>query len=208
VYNNFLYEVETRFHFKDKDEVFSFLPDFRTSFTKSINWETWHYGKHLFHKDIILRIGKSIDSQGDYFSLGYKEKDISQNIINIRKELNENIDQPIYSKIYSDILKGNKLIISKDNIFKKLFALGYSEFMYFKGNSLLGYNDKYKIDIKLMFCNDIKYPVLLEIEKTTPYRDDVLKLSNELLNFSYTHKLNDFMLKEEPPKLLFDAIYS
>jgi len=205
---NYIYEVETRFYFKNEAEVYKLLPFVKDSFQKNIIWETWHFGENLHKEDIILRLNKSIVNNNKiYYMLCFKEKDISEsNLINIRKEYEEDISDGFISNIYANNLKGECTLLNKDNVMLKLSILGYSEFMSFSGRSLIGFLDDWKLSIKLMFCKFIEFPVILEIEREAKTKNDISQLIYELMEFSNKYNLINRIVNDEPPTLLYKSI--
>ncbi|MFP4016333.1 MAG: hypothetical protein ACLFUI_04820, partial [Halanaerobiales bacterium] len=162
--SNFIYEVETRFAFTSRKEAFNAVPFLKNSLATEIIWNTTHYGPDLFKKDIILRVSKAEISRKIIKSLGYKEKDTG-NQLNIRKEYGEKITNGIKDSIIMGILQGKRTFESPEDVEKELKRLGYDIFMSFEGMSIIGKYQPLDLQLKLMYCQALEYPLLLEIEK-------------------------------------------
>ncbi|MEN8906995.1 MAG: hypothetical protein ABF289_13635 [Clostridiales bacterium] len=176
----------------------------KNCFNRQIQWETDHYGIDAFRKDKIIRISRSKEEEKAYSWLGYKEKDFGE-MCNIRKEIDEDITNGI---IESDILK----IIGIDKSFDHPEAIEYAlnkkhkKFMSFSGSSILGYQKEFDFKLKFMYCNHLKYPYLLEIEREEIEYNHIGKHVKDIESFIAKYNLEGLKIKEEPPTLLYNTL--
>lgn len=201
----YIYEVETRFYFKDKKEACEALPFLDSCLDLETEWVTFHFGLELFRKDIILRISDTRINNQRIITLGYKEPDIEESI-NIRKEYDEKIDNGIHESEILSILGGKVSLASLDEVKKELKRLGHNEFMSFRGNNIMG---KYKLlglHLKLMHCSSLEYPLLLEIEKQARTLEEASRCKDEIMDFVSKYGLEDRLLKKEPTTLLYETL--
>ncbi|QUH26205.1 hypothetical protein HZR23_11015 [Serpentinicella alkaliphila] len=67
-----MYEVETRFFFDSKEEVFHLIPILKSCLNVKVEWETINFGPKLFERDIILRVSKAIVNGNEIITLAIK----------------------------------------------------------------------------------------------------------------------------------------
>ena len=199
---SFIYEIETRFRFKEDTEVYKKLPFLKSVLTKKVNWKTTHYGLEEFRKDIVIRISYDQVNKQQICSLGYKEADLGKKL-NIRKEYDEEITSGVQNSKILSRLGGSSSLSSSGEVKTELKELGYQPFMSFSGNSYLGAAQQLELDFKLMYCNDLKYPILLEVEVEAETKDDIVKQKQKLLGFIEQYDLAARLVPEEPPTLLY-----
>ena len=204
--NNGIYEIETRFTFQDENEAFKTLPFIKNSFTRKITWQTYHYGIELFKKDIILRITKGQMEQREKIYLGYKNSDCSTSKLNIRKEYEEDITNGVDNSCIMQKIKGNLQHTDLNSIEKELAKLNHKLFMFFFGKSTLGFYEKLNFKLKLMTCDCLEYPFMLEIERETEREQDIKKHEKDILNFVEKYNLGNRLVSKEPPTLLFESL--
>lgn len=70
------------------------------------------------------------------------------------------------------------------------------------GTNRTGYYEKLEIHLKLMECSALKYPLLLEIEKSAETLEEAFVKEMELKDFITESRLESRVIKEEPPNLL------
>ena len=121
------YEVETRVYFNSYNECFTVLPWIKNLLHSKIYFKTSMYGKELFDLGKILRVSKSNGKDINKVVLGYKEKDLE---------------------------------------------------------------------------NELKYPLLLEIEKLANNIEEAIELEGVLKKFIDKYNLNNRVIKAEPLYLL------
>jgi len=100
----------------------------------------------------------------------------------------------------------HKVIETLDAVVLELEHLGHREFMSFQGSDLAGYHKLLGIRVKLMTCPVLKWPLLVEIEKTADAEDEAVKCERALLELSRQFHLQSRLVREEPPSLLYDTI--
>lgn len=199
---SFIYEVETRFDFKSEKEVYQKLPVLKTALDRRVKWETIHYGLEEFKKDIVIRISYNQVNGKQISSLGYKEEDSGEKI-NIRKEYGEEITTGIKDSQILGLLGGEVSLATPEEVAAELKSLGYQPFMSFSGLSWLGTAEKLNLDFKLMHCNDLAYPLLVEVESEAQTKADVAKEKEKLLDFIDEYDLEERIVTDEPPTLLY-----
>jgi hypothetical protein len=202
-------EVETRFHFADRKELFELLPFLQPCFSDTpVNrWTTVHYGAELYHRDIILRIGATLLPEGNRSSLGWKGPD-KGSFANIREERDEEITDGISASWILEMLGGNGDAASPATVASELTRLGHPPFMEFQGENQFGIYEPLNLQLKIMSCPILQWPVMLEVEKTALNPTEALELEKELLTFSRQYSLSDHVVRDEPPTLLYRARYA
>lgn len=201
-----IYEVETRFHFADKEEAYKIFPFLKSSLDLEVDWKTVHYGLELFKEDIIIRVTHGRGNNKELVSLAYKEADIGDRF-NIRKEYSELITDGIEESEILKILGGASSFETSAAVEEELKRLGYSKFMSFKGHSLLGTYEPLDLDFKLMYCESLEYPLLLEVEKEAETIEEARDKEEDILNFMTEYDLSDKLVKKEPPTLLYESVF-
>lgn len=200
-----LYEVETRVYFSSQEEAFHALPFLRDCLINKVEWKTSMYGLELFNSDKILRTSSTkINGVTRYF-IGYKEEDLGK-FYNIRRELDEEITSGSSNSYILELLNGRAQEVTRENAGQIFESLGHEEFMSFTGHNLTGYYEKLQLELKLLFCSVLRYPLFLEIEKSAETLEEAFNKERELKDFLYEYKLLDRALKEEPTTLLYETL--
>ncbi|WP_139906212.1 hypothetical protein [Clostridium thermarum] len=199
-----VYEVETRVYFKSFEEAFEKLPFLKNDLTRKIDWTTHTYGRELFKTDILLRFSEVINNGTKKYYLGYKDKDLGS-ICNIRAELDEEITSEMKVSTILKALTGKDVSVNIHTINSTLSDLGYERFMSFSGDNLTGWNEELKISLKLMHCEILEFPVLLELEMSAYSYDEALKTEEVLKSILEKLDLLDRVVRKEPPTLLFEV---
>jgi len=203
--NQIVYEVETRVHFRTREEAFHMLPFLKDCLHREIHWETWMYGEELFRSGKLLRTSENTENNVTRSFIGYKEQDLGS-ICNIRKEWDEEITHGLNSSRILEIIGGANTCITSGNISDLLQSLGYEKFMFFSGVSLVGKDMERALSLKLMYCSALEYPLMLEIEKSAGSLDEAKKAEETLRIFLDEYGLLDRYVKKEPPTLLYEAV--
>jgi len=201
-----IYEVESRFQFKDEEEIFVKLPFVKNSLKTDLKWESIHYGPRLFKEDIVLRMSTVDYANSKMQSISYKEADLGEKI-NVRREYSEIINEELLQSKIINILGGNRAVNSWSGITEELLELGHKNFMSFRGQSRVGHYGPLNLDIKIMYCSALRYPLLLELEKAASDIEDAKVKSRELWELIEEYELKDKMIIKEPPTLLYETIY-
>lgn len=200
-------EVETRFYFRDQAEAFGCLPFLSSCFSRANRWKTVHYGLKLLQQDIVLRIGETIHPEGHRSFLGWKGRDTGS-FANIRAELDEEITHGITHSLILKELGGQTEQASVTAVIAELARLGHPPFMEFAGENQFGFYEPQNLHLKLFYCSAVRYPYLLEIEKTAHTPEQALELEAELLAFTRQHHLEKRVVRDEPPTLLYQALFN
>ena len=201
------YEVETRFYFNSEEEVFERLPFLKEVLKRKVTWETKTLGPEVFKAGKLLRFSEVFQDGERKVYLGYKDKDEGR-VCNIRSEVDENITMGVHRSLVLESVHGEGRAVDALNAMEIFEALGYREFMTFEGKSLLGKYEKEELAVKLMYCDALKYPLLLEIEKTAASLEEAFKREKELETFVEEYNLKDRMVREEPPTLLYEGLFT
>lgn len=201
------YEVETRFYFNSEEEVFERLPFLKEVLKREVKWETKTLGLEVFKAGKLLRFSEVFQDRERRIYLGYKDKDQGR-VCNIRSEVDEDITRGVHRSLVLESVHGEGRAVDALNAMEIFEALGYKEFMTFEGKSLLGKYDKEDLAVKLMYCDALKYPLLLEIEKTAASLEEAFKREKELAAFVEEYNLKDRMVREEPPTLLYEGLFT
>ena len=202
------FEVEIRCHFEDVDEACRALPFVRSCLGREapFAWTTRYYGLDYFRSGGLLRVAEVFRSQVRYY-LGWKGPDIGT-FANIRQELDEEITQGIGDSLILKRLQGSPGLSSRDAVIGELERLGHREFMSFSGSDLTGYDDSLGIKLKVMTCPMIKWPLLLELEKTANSEAEAARCEDELRELTRSFGLQSRLVRQEPPSLLYDSVVS
>jgi hypothetical protein len=95
--------------------------------------------------------------------------------------------------------------LPRNKISAELKKLGHRRFISWRGIDLFGEYKPLGVSMKLMTCRTLKWPVLVEIEKSAYTKEDALLKENELRAFCDRFGLHDRLVREEPPTLLHEA---
>ena len=203
---DFLYEVETRFAFSDEQETIKYLPFLKDSLDYEIYWTTRTYGMELFLNDRILRFSDVYaENRKKRYFIGHKEPDIGS-FCNIRSEIDEEITDGLKNSIILNKIGIPNQPVTPVNIAEVFESKGFTSFMSFSGRSKIGKSKEYGLSLKLMYCNILQYPLLLEIEKTAKTMEEALECEKQIIDFVNIYKLKDRVVKQEPPTLLLNTI--
>jgi adenylate cyclase class IV len=198
------YEVETRLYFNSDEEALAAFPFLKDILKKDLKWVTKTFGKALFKEDKLLRASYVNIKDKERVYLGYKEPDLG-NLCNIRLELDEDITGGIDSDILK-LLSSKETKVSPENLDDLLASLGYAEFMSFNGYNSSGYNKDLDIAFKLMHCDILEYPILLELEKTADSLAETATKEKKLLELIESYNLTNRIVRKEPPTLLYEKV--
>jgi len=200
-------EVESRFRFDDYDDACKKIPFLEKSLETVDWWDTGLYGLDLFNTDQMLRIGDLLyEDQQKKRYLGWKGPDIGD-FANIRSEIDEDISDGIENSVVLVKIGGSEKFLTADGVIGELNRLGYEKFMSFSGKNTIGRHEPLDIVIKLMSCTQLKYPLMLEIEKIASTEEEARQYEKHLYEISNELNLQDRLIKEEPTHLLYESIY-
>ena len=198
-----VFEVETRFPFKDQEEAYRVLPFLETSLNRKMEWSTGFYGQDILLAGKMLRKSEvKIDGETRHF-ICWKGPDTGT-LINIRQEVSEEVTTGITESSVMRILGGKADLETPEQVVKELERLGHGRYMSFTGTDMFGYYEPLKIRVKLMFCPDIDYPLLVEFEKIAENEEQAAQFENDIVKICDELELRDRMIREEPPTMLFE----
>jgi adenylate cyclase class IV len=199
-----LYEVEIRCHFDSVEEAYNKIPFLRACLKHEMVWASGIYGEEFFKAGKLLRMSKTtIDGETKYF-MGWKGEDTGA-FANIREEIDEIITNSVTGSRILEKLGSQNRTLPRNKISAELKKLGHRRFMSWRGADLLGEYKPLGVSMKLMTCRALKWPVLVEIEKSAKTKEEALARENELRDFCDRFGLHDRLVREEPPTLLYEA---
>jgi adenylate cyclase class IV len=201
---NAQYEVEIRCHFDSVEEAYNKIPFLRACLKHEMVWASGIYGEEFFKAGRLLRMSKTtIDGETKYF-MGWKGEDTGT-FANIREEIDEVITNGITISRILEKLGSQNLTMPRNKISAELKKLGHRRFMSWRGADLFGDYKPLDVSMKLMTCRTLKWPVMVEIEKSAKTKEEARVRENELRAFCDRFGLNDRLVREEPPTLLYEA---
>jgi len=201
---NTQYEVEIRCHFSSADEAYKKIPFLRACLKHEMVWASGIYGEEFFKAGRLLRMSKTtVDGRTEYY-MGWKGEDTGA-FANIREEIDEVVTNGVTDSRILGKLGSQNTTLRRNKISAELKKLGYQRFMSWRGADLLGDYKPLGVSMKLMNCRALRWPVLVEIEKSAKTKKETLVRENELRAFCDRFGLNDRLVREEPPTLLYEA---
>jgi adenylate cyclase class IV len=203
--DNAPFEVEFRCHFDNPEKAYEVLPFLPSRLNHSMPWSSTFFGRALFETGKLLRISELNNESGTEHYLTWKGPD-SGRFANIRREISENITGGIGNSSILSLLGGEGSFQDRDGIIRELECLGHHPFMSWQGIDRYGFHEPYQINIKLMYCEHIKWPWLVELEKMAPTMEEASRCQDELEELCRQFKLKQFLVKEEPPALLYEKV--
>jgi adenylate cyclase class IV len=196
------YEVEIRCHFINPNEAYRTIPFLRASLKHEVVWSSGIYGEEFFKAGKLLRMSKTtVDGKTEYY-IGWKGADTGT-FANIREEIDEVITGAVTESRILQKLGSQNRTLPRNKISAELKKLGYQRFMSWRGLDLLGDYPPLGVSLKLLTCHALKWPVLLEIEKSAKTQEDAPVRENELRDFCDRFGLHGRLVREEPPTLLY-----
>jgi hypothetical protein len=201
-----LFEVEFRCHFDNPEDAYHTLPFLRSCLKHRVPWTGTLYGRELFKSGGILRTGQT-NKEGKIFDyLTWKGPDTG-GFCNIRQEIGEDITHGITNSEVFEILGGKMCIQNVHEAAQELERLGHPPFMLWKGIDIYGFYQPNKTNVKLMYCDILKWPWIVEFEKVAKNREEADRCEIELYQFSREFWLWTHIFKEEPTQLLYQKTF-
>jgi adenylate cyclase class IV len=203
---NVPFEVEFRCRFDNPENACEALPFMRSCLNQRMPWSGTFYGRKLFESGKLLRISEIANGINIEYHLTWKGPDTGK-FANIRLEISEDITSGINNSSVLNSLGGKGRFQNKDEVIRELESLGYHPFMSWNGIDLFGFYEPYGINVKLMNCEFIKWPWLVELEKMASTAEEASRCEAELEKLSHQFKLSRYIVKQEPPDLLFERVF-
>jgi hypothetical protein len=198
------YEVEIRCHFNTATEAYKAMPFLRGCLTHQMVWSSSICGRELFEKGQNLRNSKTtVDGETKYY-LGWKGPDTGT-FANIREEIDEVITDGITGSRILNKLGSKKDFVAQKKVAAELKALGYAGFMSFRGHDSFGYYEPLGVSMKLLYCRVLRWPVMVEVEKSAESLKEAAMREKELRQFCDIFGLHERLVREEPPTLLYQT---
>ena len=202
-----LFEVEVRCYFESFEETHRILPFLHPCLQHHYSYRTTFRGLELFKSGRLLRTAEVVTDKDTRYFITWKGQDTGK-FANIRQEINEEVTEGIANSFILRSLGSRESFNSYHSVLKELEQNGYSGFMSFEGTDFSGYYQPYDIKLKLMNCPILKWPFLLELEKTARTEEEATRCENELRELIHKLHLQDRLVKEEPPSLLYERLFS
>jgi adenylate cyclase class IV len=201
---NTQYEVEIRCRFDSAEEACKIIPFLRVCLKHEMVWSSGIYGEEFFKAGRLLRMSKTtIDGETKYF-MGWKGED-NGIFANIREEIDEVVTNGVTDSRILEKLGSQIRTLPRNKISAEFKKLGYKRFMSWRGADIFGDYKPLGVSMKLMTCRTLRWPVLVEIEKSAKTKEEAIVRENELRDFCGRFGLNDRLVREEPPTLLHEA---
>lgn len=148
---------------------------------------------HFYRKSIILNkiLRNKVNIKSSKESLKFKEKGIVNSFIS-----NMNYDVFLFFEGESEVLS----IKIKDFI-ENHFIGKIKEKLDIKNI------DNLKVNLKIMYCDYINYPVIFEVEMISDEFKKALIFEKIIKEIAYLYNISNFYLKKEPPSLMLENKY-
>lgn len=202
----FPYEVEIRYRFKSCDEACDKIPFLKDTLREKKTWQSRIFGKPFFMSGRLLRIGIVLSGEKPEYFLCLKGPDIGS-FANVRQEIEEVITGGINRSIILKQLGAGENAGTPAEVVRELDRLGYSEFMSFRGVDTYGRYTPEDIGIKMMSCPELRWPLMVELEKIAFTEDEAEKSENDLKELDGRLGIGDRRVIEEPPTILYNSLF-
>ena len=200
------FEVEFRCHFDSPEEACRALPFLRSGLQQKCDWKTTIYGLETFRAGRLIRTAEIYIETGCLYFAGWKGPDTGA-FANIRQEIDEEIGPGSGNSRVLEVLGGKGKADRLKSIEEGLERLGHRPFMSFEGTDSTGYYEPYDVKLKLLNCGRLKWPVMVEIEKTAGSVEEANKCEKALRELCRQFHLEELVVKEEPPTLLYESVF-
>jgi hypothetical protein len=205
---NTQYEVEIRCHFQRREEALETLPFLKACLEgrAPFSWRTRFFGQRLFRSGELLRVAEVSEGDSVRRYLGWKGRDIGS-FANIRQEIDEEVTGGISNSRVLNQIGGTDRSLAASAVVEELDSLGHGQFMSFHGVDLTGYEPELDLKVKLMTCPILKWPLIVELEKTATNEEDARRRETELQRLSTRFGLQTRLVRKEPPTLLYEQLF-
>ena len=204
-----VFEVEIRCHFDSRDQAFKimpFLPACLQGHTP-VTWLTRFFGLPLFKSGQLLRVAEVRQDGNVRRYLGWKGPDTGR-FANIRQEIDEEFTNGIASSSVLRQIGGTERSLAGNAVLEELDRLGHRQFMSFQGSDLTGYETTLDLKVKLMTCPVLRWPLIVELEKSADSEAGAALCEEELSELTERSGIRGRLLRKEPPTLLYEQLFS
>jgi len=201
------YEVEFRCHFDTREEAFKLVPFLSSCLKVDKVWVDTYYGLDLFKSGQALRISDVLVGGDSQHYLTWKGPDTGS-FANVRQEIEENITPDIENSAILERLGARKKSYMLIQVASELERLGFTRFMTLQGHNATGVYQPAGINMKLMNCPALKWPLMVEFEKIALDKNEAIKYASELKALCRKLKIEDHRVKEEPAALLYSRLFT
>jgi adenylate cyclase class IV len=200
------YEVEFRCRFASDEEAFAAIPWLHPSLTRTVGWTDAYYGVEVFERGEVLRFSSVILGDHVRFYLSWKGVDLGA-FANLRQELAEEVTDGTGRSEILATLADEAGPCARGEIVPALEAAGHDYFMSYEGESAVGRYEPLSLSTKVMRCDALRWPLLVELEKLAATEDEAHRCEEELLALCRELHLEDRVVREEPGTLLYEKVF-
>lgn len=201
------YEIEFRCRFTSDDEAYQFLPFLKNSFKLEYNWYDHYHGLEVYQSGQVLRAGGIFGESVRRSFLGWKGEDHGK-FANLRREFNEETTGGIADSAILRHYCRTRGEFSAEEIEPELDRAGYTRFMSYQGDSLTGREETLELNTKLMHCEVLRWPILVELEKIAYSLAEAEECQKQLEQLCREYQLESRLVKEEPGTLLYQKAFA
>jgi hypothetical protein len=200
------YEIEFRCRFNSDEEAYQILPFLKNSLNREYTWFDNYHGREVFESGQVLRVSGVSGALGVHDFLGWKGPD-QGHFANLRREYNEETSGGILKSAIMAYFCHAQISYAAPEIGPALDKAGYIKFMSYTGHSLTGRDEALGINTKLMHCQVLRWPILVELEKIAASESEALEFQNQLEEICRNYNLGSRVVKEEPGRLLHQKTF-
>jgi hypothetical protein len=154
----------------------------------------------------VLRASGVSGIHGKRYFLGWKGHDRGR-FANLRREFNEETSGRIENSVIMRYICKTQKVYLPEEIEPALDLAGYTKFMSYQGHGLTGRYEALGVNTKLMHCQSIRWPILVELEIIAATQAEARKCQNQLERICHDFRLEDHLVKEEPGTLLYQKTF-
>jgi len=200
------YEIEFRCRFETEDEAFRTIPFLQPSLTHTVTWTDAYYGVDVFERGEVLRFSSVIEGDDVRFYLSWKGVDLGA-FANLRQEWSEEATDGVAHSEVLAAFANEHGPCARSEIVPALEGAGHHYFMSYAGRSLTGRYELLGINTKLMHCDTLRWPLLVEFEKLAASEDEAHRFEDDLLELCRKYDLEANLVQEEPGTLLYESVF-
>ena len=200
------YEIEFRCRFATEAEAYRALPFLEPSLVRSVTWTDSYYGAEIFERGEVLRLSTVSYAGATRYFLSWKGVDVGT-FANVRQELVEEVDGAMSDSAILTAFVGDGRLRDPDGIRLALERTGHEGFMSYEGWSRTGRYDPLGLSTKLMRCETLRWPLLVELERSADSETEARRCERDLLDVCSRYGLEDRVVREEPGTLLYESVF-